>query len=83
MKRIKLISSLGALAVALCVLAFGVYAATTVTYNIKSTVTYTFSDALVEFKSTIYGYALTDAATAANAARTAECRRMDLLLRKR
>lgn len=68
MKRMKLFTSIGALAVALCVLAFGVYAATTVTYNIKSTVTYTFSDAVVEFKSTIYGYALTDAATAANAA---------------
>ena len=67
MKRIKLFSSLGALAVALCVLAFGVYAATTVTYNINATVTYTFSDALVEFTSTIYGYNLTDPTTADNA----------------
>lgn len=66
MKRMKLFSSLGALAVALCVLAFGVYAATTVTYNINATVTYTFSDAVVQLTSTIYGYNLTDPTTADN-----------------
>lgn len=66
MKRMKLFSSLGALAVALCVLAFGVYAATTVTYNINATVTYTFTDAMVNLKSTIYGYKLTDPTTADN-----------------
>ena len=70
MKRMKLFSSLGALAVALCVLAFGVYAATTVTYNINATVTYTFTDAMVSLKSTIYGYNLTDPTTADGVATT-------------
>ena len=71
MRKMKLFASLGALCVALAVLAFGVYAATTVTYNINATVTYEFNDALVNLNSTIYSYNIESVTTAQNASTAA------------
>lgn len=53
-KQFKLLSTLASLVLAVSLLAFGVYSATAVSFNITNTITYTFSDVLVDVNTTLY-----------------------------
>ncbi|MBQ3494114.1 MAG: hypothetical protein IJA69_01725 [Clostridia bacterium] len=52
-KRVKLFATIASLCLAISLMAFGVYAAATVTYNINGTVSYSFADTLVKVTRTI------------------------------
>lgn len=53
-KRIKILSTFASLVLAVSLLAFGVYSATAVSFNITNTITYTFSDVLVDVNTSLY-----------------------------
>ncbi|MBE7082721.1 MAG: hypothetical protein E7378_03510 [Clostridiales bacterium] len=53
-KQAKLFATIGSLALSLALLAFGVYAAGAVTFNVTNTVTYTFDSVLVGVDTTLY-----------------------------
>lgn len=52
-RRFKLIATIGSLCLAIALMGFGVYAASTVTYNINGTVSYSFADTLVKVTRTV------------------------------
>lgn len=52
-KKIKLFTTIASLCLAVALMAFGVYAATQVTYNVNGNVQYTMSDVLVDVSTTI------------------------------
>lgn len=52
-KRMKIISTVASLVLAVALMAFGVYAASNITFNINSTVSYKFTDALIKVTRTI------------------------------
>ena len=54
MKKQRLYGTIASLTLAIALLAFGVYAAGAVTFNVTNTVTYTFSDVLVDVNATLY-----------------------------
>lgn len=54
MKKKKFLATIASLALAVSLLAFGVYSAMAVTFNVNSTVTYTFSDVLVDVKASLF-----------------------------
>ncbi|MBE7075085.1 MAG: hypothetical protein E7376_03825 [Clostridiales bacterium] len=54
MKKKKLFASIASLALAISLLVFGVYSAGVVTFNVSNTVTYTFSDVLVDVTANLY-----------------------------
>lgn len=54
MKKQRLFGTIASLTLAIALLAFGVYAAGAVTFNVTNTVTYTFSDVLVDINATLY-----------------------------
>ena len=53
-KQFKLLSTIASLVLAVSLLAFGVYSATAVSFNITNTITYTFSDVLVDVNTSLY-----------------------------
>lgn len=57
MKKFKLLASIASMCLAIAVLCFGVFAATTVTYQISGTISYDVSDVFVSVKTTVYSYA--------------------------
>lgn len=54
MKKQRLFGTIASLCLAVALLAFGVYAAGAVTFNVTNTVTYTFSDVLVDVNAKLY-----------------------------
>ena len=52
-RKFKLIATIGSLCLAIALMGFGVYAASTVTYNINGTVSYSFADTLVKVTRTV------------------------------
>lgn len=54
MKKKKIFGTIASLALAISLLAFGVYATGAVTFNVTNTVTYTFSDVLVDINAKLY-----------------------------
>lgn len=54
MKSKRLFGTIASLCLSIALLAFGVYAAGAVTFNVTNTVTYTFSDVLVDVTATLY-----------------------------
>lgn len=54
MKKQKLFGTIASLCLAVALLVFGVYAAGAVTFNVSNTVTYTFSDVLVDVNAKLY-----------------------------
>lgn len=54
MKKQRLFGTIASLCLAVALLVFGVYAAGAVTFNVSNTVTYTFSDVLVDVNATLY-----------------------------
>lgn len=54
MKQKKIIASIASLCLAIALLAFGVYSASAVTFNVTNTVTYTFADVLVDINAKLY-----------------------------
>ena len=71
MKRLKLILTIGALCMAISLLAFGAYAVSKIDMGVQSTVSYEFDDVVVEVTSTITGYKIAQPATSENAISTA------------
>ena len=57
MKKFKLLASIASMCLAIAVLCFGVFAASTVTYQISGTISYDVSDVFVNVKTTVYSYA--------------------------
>ena len=57
MKKFKLLASIASMCLAIAVLCFGVFAASTVTYTISGTISYDVSDVFVNVKTTVYSYA--------------------------
>lgn len=54
MKKRKLLATIASLSLAIALLAFGVYSAGAVSFNISNTVTYTFADVLVDVNAKLY-----------------------------
>lgn len=54
MKKRKLLATIASLSLAIALLAFGVYSAGAVSFNITNTVTYTFADVLVDVNAKLY-----------------------------
>lgn len=54
-RKFKLFATVASLCLCLALMAFGVYAATTVTYTAKGSVKYTVADVFVDFETTTYG----------------------------
>lgn len=54
MKKQKLFGTIASLCLTVALLVFGVYAAGAVTFNVSNTVTYTFSDVLVDVNAKLY-----------------------------
>lgn len=54
MKKRKLFGTISALALAISLLAFGVYATGAVSFNVTNSVTYTFADVLVDINAKLY-----------------------------
>lgn len=54
MKKKKLFATIASLCMAIALLVFGVYAAGAVTFNVSNTVTYSFSDVLVDITAKLY-----------------------------
>ena len=52
-KKMKLFSTIASLCLAVALMAFGVYAATTVNYTVGGTVSYTMNDVLVTVSTTM------------------------------
>lgn len=52
-RRFKLFATIASLCLAIGLMAFGVYAATTVTYTVNGSVTYTMTDVLVDIQSNL------------------------------
>ena len=65
-KRVKLFTTIASLCLAVALMAFGVYAAANVTYNVNGTVSYSMTDVLVEVTTNLYASEL----TAQNATKT-------------
>ena len=57
MKKFKLLASIASMCLAIAVLCFGVFAASSVTYQISGTISYDVSDVFVNVKTTVYSYA--------------------------
>lgn len=56
MKKFKLLASIASMCLAIAVLCFGVFAASSVTYTISGTISYTVSDVFVNLTTTVYSY---------------------------
>lgn len=54
MKQKKILGTIASLCLAIALLAFGVYSAGAVTFNVTNTVTYTFTDVLVDINAKLY-----------------------------
>ena len=54
MKKFKLLTSIASLCFAVAVLCFGVFAATTVTYNVSGTITYTVQDFFMDITTRVF-----------------------------
>lgn len=54
MKKFKLLASIASMCLAIAVLCFGVFAASTVTYTISGTISYEVSDVFVNLTTTVY-----------------------------
>ena len=54
-RKFKLFATVASLCLCLALMAFGVYAATTVTYTASGSVKYTVADVFVDFETTTYG----------------------------
>lgn len=57
MKKFKLLASIASMCLAIAVLCFGVFAASSVTYTISGTITYDVSDVFVNVKTSVYSFA--------------------------
>lgn len=60
MKKQRLFGTIASLCLAISLLAFGVYAAGAVTFNVTNTVTYSFSDVLVDVNAKLYRVSTTN-----------------------
>lgn len=56
MKKFKLLASIASMCLAIAVLCFGVFAASSVTYTISGTITYDVSDVFVNVTTAVYSY---------------------------
>ena len=57
MKKFKLLASIASMCLAIAVLCFGVFAASSVSYTISGTITYDVSDVFVNVKTSVYSFA--------------------------